>query len=161
MHFDFLFNFNGKEEHLRFARVPVGAEASPFILGATLNYHFDIFKASHTETVKDVSRNTNVDNLMTVGNDRDKLETFKRESTDILEKGKFHVHKWESNIPDLESEGMSNPSKILGLPLDKKTDTIEVQVLKTKSEESQNITKKGKYLRSGKRIRQKDLQRGM
>ena len=140
--FRFLFNINGKEEHLRFVRVPFGAEASPFILGATLNYHFDKFKASHTETVKDLSRNTYVDNLMTVGSNRDELETFKRESTEILEKGKFHVHKWESNIPDLESEGMSNPSKILGLPWDKKTDTIEVQILKINSEESQNITKK-------------------
>lgn len=31
--FCFLFNINGKEEHLRFTRVPFGAEASPFMLG--------------------------------------------------------------------------------------------------------------------------------
>lgn len=31
--FRFLFNINGKEEHLRFTRVPFGAEASPFMLG--------------------------------------------------------------------------------------------------------------------------------
>ena len=30
----FLFNLNGKEEHLRFARIPFGAEASPFILAS-------------------------------------------------------------------------------------------------------------------------------
>ena len=32
--FRFLFNLNIKEEHLRFARVPFGAEASPFILAS-------------------------------------------------------------------------------------------------------------------------------
>ncbi len=34
--FRFLFNVNGVEQHLRFARVTFGVEASPFMLGATL-----------------------------------------------------------------------------------------------------------------------------
>ena len=34
--FRFLFTLRGKQEHLRFARVPLSAQASPFILGATL-----------------------------------------------------------------------------------------------------------------------------
>ena len=33
--FRFLYNVNGVEKHLRFARVPFGAEASPFVLGTT------------------------------------------------------------------------------------------------------------------------------
>ena len=32
--FRFLSNINGMEQHLRFAIVPFGVEASPFILGA-------------------------------------------------------------------------------------------------------------------------------
>ena len=39
--FHFLFNLNEKEEHFRFSRIPFGAEASPFMLGATLDYHYD------------------------------------------------------------------------------------------------------------------------
>ena len=33
--FRFLYNINGMEKHLRFTRVPFGAEASSFVLGAT------------------------------------------------------------------------------------------------------------------------------
>ena len=39
--FRFLFNINGREEHLGFARVPFGAEAIPFMLGATQQHHFN------------------------------------------------------------------------------------------------------------------------
>lgn len=36
--FRFLFNINGKEERLRFTRVPFGAEASPFSVTSTSNH---------------------------------------------------------------------------------------------------------------------------
>ena len=39
--FCFLFNVNGREECFRFTRVPLGAEASPFMLAATLQHHYD------------------------------------------------------------------------------------------------------------------------
>ena len=53
------------------------------------------------------------------------LEDFKREATEILEGAKFPVHKWESNIEELDEE--PNPSKILGHKWDKKEDTIEIK----------------------------------
>ena len=65
--FRFLFNLNGNEEHLRFARVPFGAEASPFILGATLKHYLNQQPEEFAETVEELNTNTYVDNLMKTG----------------------------------------------------------------------------------------------
>ena len=123
--FRFLFKVNGQEEHFRFTRAPFGAEASPFILGATLQHHYD---------------NTYVDNLMKTGEGLEEMKRFKSEATQILEEARFPVHKWESNLRELESGGMTNPSKILGLSWDKQNDTLELTMRRFTKEEL--VTKK-------------------
>ena len=123
--FRFLFNINGKEEHLRFTRVPFRAEASPFMLGATLQHHFNEQPPELEDTVQALKENTNVDNLMKTGSGMEELKEFKREATEVLEGARFPVHKWESNIPELDSE--DNPSKLLGLAWDKREDAPEIQ----------------------------------
>ena len=126
--FRFLFERDEKEEHFRFARVPFGVEASPFLLGATLEYHYDQQSPELEETVTTLRENTYVDNIMQTGNNIDKLEKFKKESEVVLESAKLPIHKWESNIATLEDENMPNPSKILGHVWDKREDTLEIQV---------------------------------
>ena len=121
--FRFLFERDEKEEHFRFARVPFGVEASPFLLGATLEYHYDQQSPELEETVTALRENTYVDNIMQTGNNIDKLEKFKKESEVVLESAKLPIHKWESNIATLEDENMPNPSKILGHVWDKREDT--------------------------------------
>ena len=117
--FRFLFNINGREEYFHFSRLPFGAEASPFVLGATL-----LIMTSNqtvTKTHLNLSKRTFMffDNLMKPGGNIQELNQFKIEATEILELGKFPVHKWESNINVSESEGMPNPTKILGHSWDK------------------------------------------
>ena len=124
--FRFLFNVKGEEKHLRFTRVPFRVEASPFLLGATLQHHFQQQGPEFSETVSALKENTYVDNLMQTAEDNDKLVRFKEESTVILESAKFPVHKWESNAKCLESESMPNPSKILGHTWNKEDDTPEL-----------------------------------
>ena len=112
--FRFLFEIDGKEEHFRFARLPFGVEASPFLLGVTLGYHLEQQPTRFEETVTALKENTYVDNIMKTGSDTDDLRKFKEESSIILEEAKFTIHKWiESNIACLEDENMPNPSKII------------------------------------------------
>lgn len=85
--------------------MPFGVESSPFMLGATLQHHLNKQPERYRE-------NTYVDNLMKTGSDITDLEDFKRKATEILEDAKFSVHKWESNVKELDHE--PNPTKILG-----------------------------------------------
>ena len=135
-----MFNLLGNEEHLRFTRILFGAEASPFILDATLQYHYDQQPEEWSETVQRLRDNTYVDNLMKTGSEIEKMSKFKSEATEILESAKFPVHKWESNILELESENMPNPGKILDHLWDKREDTLELQIKKVS--EDKPVTKR-------------------
>ena len=126
--FRFLFNLKGKEEHLRFARVPFGVEASPFMLRATLGYHYDQQPPEFEDTVTALKENTYVDNIMQTGSEIEDFHKFKRESDVILASANFPIHKWESNVQCLEDANMPNPSKILGHIWDKQEDTLEIPV---------------------------------
>ena len=134
--FRFLFNINGREEHLCFARVPFGAEAIPFMLGATQQHHFNQQSQAYEEMIELLEGNTYVDNLMKTGSDIRELSRFREEAIEILESKKFPVHKWESDIQEWYKE--PNPSKILCLMCDKREDTLEIQV---KMKENSSVTK--------------------
>ena len=111
--FRFLFNDKEEEKHLRFTRVSFGEEASPFLLGATLQYHLEQQEPGFEDTVQGLKGNTYVDNLMQTGGDLEQLAKFKDKSTSILQNAKFLVHKWESNVKRLESENMPNSGTCL------------------------------------------------
>ena len=57
-----------------------------------------------------------------------------------MEKARFPVHKWESNLPELESDNMANPGKILRHNLYKRKDTLELPVQQFSDE--QPVTKR-------------------
>ncbi len=86
--------------------VPFGAEASPFILGATLQHHYDQQLPEYEETVQTLRENTYVDNLMMTSEDVESLEKFEIETTTILEDSKFPLHKWEFNVEELDGREM-------------------------------------------------------
>ena len=130
--FRFLFTLGRREEHFRFT--------SPFILGAILNYRCDQHEEEFKDTTKTLRENTYVDNIMKTGHESEELNQFKNEATEILENARFPVHKWESNLPELESDDMANPGKILGRNWDKRKDTLDLPVQQLSDE--QPVTKR-------------------
>ena len=105
--------------------------ASPFILGGTLQHHYEtcigLEFASIIELLRD---NTYVHNLMYTGNSIDEQIKLKREAYELLENGYIEIHKWESNVAWLESKNIENPSKILEYIWNKQDDTLVVPINK-------------------------------
>ena len=77
---------------------------------------------------------------MKTGERLEGMERFKSEATQVLEEARFPVHKWESNLREFESGGMTNPSKILGLSWDKQNYRLELTMRRFIEEEP--VTKK-------------------
>ena len=82
-----------------------------------------------------------VDDLITWGNNHEKVKEIKQNSVQLFKKGGFNLHKWNSNVPELESENSnqseltyakqvlnqgSNETKILGLGWNKRNDKLSV-----------------------------------
>ena len=84
---------------------------------------------------------------MKSGDTVEELEKFKREASDILENAKFPIHKWESDLLELESEDAVNPSKILAHPWENTRKILEVNVKDL--EDEQPVTKRKMLCRLG------------
>ena len=67
------------------------------------------------------------------------MSKFKEEATHIFESAQFPIHKWESNVLELDTE--PNPSKILGHFWDKREDSLEIKV-DASSTEGSPVTKR-------------------
>ena len=80
-----------------------GAAPSPYILGATLQQHVKQFQDEYPETTKALLEDTYMDDVQSGGDSISELETFKEHATTIMEKAGFTLHKWHSNVEELES----------------------------------------------------------
>ena len=84
---------------------------SPYILGATFEKHIDHYKEAFLKTVKELKDNTYVDDVQSGGDTKDELITFKEEAKKIMSEGRFHLHKWHSNAPVVDSKRTSKSTE--------------------------------------------------
>ena len=65
------------------------------------------------DTTDELLNNTYVDDVQSGGDHSDKFIKFKEESTKIMDGGGFHLHKWHSNLPEIEEREL----KMMQCPL--------------------------------------------
>ena len=95
--------------------MPFGGESSPFVLGCILEHHIET--VSSDENVKEqLKLNTYVDNVMEGVANEHQGKQFREEAVKIMEKSKFPLTKWESNLKLLNDDDQEKvTTKLLGV----------------------------------------------
>lgn len=142
-------------ETLRFTRALFGLTSSPFLLGGVIQQLLESCRQNYPDIVSEIERSLYVDDLISGGPTSEKAKEIKSASQNVFAKGTFELHKWHSNVKELESAA-SEPVSIeegtyakeqlnvsgrqgatlLGLPWDKENDTVGVSFPQEKADPS-------------------------
>ncbi len=102
----------------RFTRVPFGIIASPFILGATLQYHF---LQNNPQFHKNYSQHIYIDTFVTSGPDSTQAIKLFHTANELFNKVSLQLTQWASNDVQVqklfptELAIQHSPTKLLGL----------------------------------------------
>ncbi len=123
-----------------------GLVSSPFLLGGVLEAHLDHWTNKAPAAVDALKRSLYVDDIISGGNTVEEARQRRSEATDILGDATFSLHKWASNVNELDGDGdqkgdrgeqtaakqelgvKPTETKILGTQWDKENDTLTVQM---------------------------------
>ncbi|XP_022802398.1 uncharacterized protein LOC111339932 [Stylophora pistillata] len=129
-------------EVVRFTRVVFGLAPSPFQLNAVIQQHLESLQSEYPRTVQEIKNSLYVDDLITGDTTVEGAQHLKHHAVEIFNHARFTLHKWHSNVPELEGDctddepsfakqqlGASSARgecKLLGLKWDKGDDTLHV-----------------------------------
>ena len=154
------FHWRSSEENevetYRFTRVLFGLSPSPFLLNAVLEAHLDSWEKTRPDIVAELRKSLYVDDFLSGGQTTEQAERTKQAATEVLQDATFQLHKWNSNVPELEDQdtaqvtddqtyakqqlNVTKPGpKLLGMKWNKQQDTLSVVV----SKEEVQSTKRG------------------
>ena len=146
-------------ETLRFTRVLFGLTPSPYLLQGVIETLLDNWSKDYPEEVEHLRRSMYVDDLLSGGLTVEQAEARKEVAKEVVQDATFDLHKWSSNVPQLEADNgkqekehsvkqsfaksqlMVKPRemKLLGLKWDKLRDTLKISF----SSENVPATKRG------------------
>ncbi|KAF2900797.1 hypothetical protein ILUMI_05397 [Ignelater luminosus] len=125
-------NADGDETIYRHKRVVFGVNCSPFLLGATIEYHLSQgLKRCETEdvdcsveTISQLQKSFYVDNCVTSVPSEVVLKRFIRESNAIMNQGCFDLRGWE--FTDISKKNGESSVFVLGLNWNTQRDTLSL-----------------------------------
>ena len=126
---------NSKLVTYRFCSVLFGSTSSPFLLNATLDYHFKHSKSPLKEVL---AKSFYVDNMLGVTNDENKLFQIYYEANTEMDKAGLPLRMWASNNDnlnlqierDFDNYKVPTEINILGLTWNQKNDVISLKFVK-------------------------------
>ena len=138
-------NEHSEIETLRFTRALFGLAPSPFLLGGVIEHHLDSWQSRMPEVVAEIRKSLYVDDLISGSTTVSQAKELKEGAIEVFADATFKLHKWNSNIKELEppsddsKQGQGEPTyakqqlgvkaseaNMLGLPWDKKKDTLRI-----------------------------------
>ncbi|GFX67684.1 integrase catalytic domain-containing protein [Trichonephila clavipes] len=129
----FLWWENGDKEKTKIyqhKRVVFGITSSPFLLGATLEYHLKQVSGHLQLTAQKLLESFYVDNCLTSVDNAEDIERFMLESKDILSLAKFNLRGWvHTGVSEAEKGTLLEEKKkvpVLGLIWKPDKDTLSV-----------------------------------
>ena len=90
-------------ETLRFTRVVFGLAPSPFLLNGVIQQHLESMESRYPESVMEVRKSLYVDDLISGRSTKEEAKQLKCDAVEIFDEAKFKLHKWHSNVPELET----------------------------------------------------------
>ena len=90
-------------ETLRFTRALFGLAPSTFLLAGVIDQHLDTWSDKRPEVVAEIKKSLYVDDLISGGITTAKAKENKITAVEIYADAAFELHKWHSNVPELES----------------------------------------------------------
>ena len=138
----------------RVTRALFGLAPSPFLLGGTLKVHLQKFAKKYPDCVKELQDGTYVDDLNLGGNTHKEVNVLKKTAIHVMNEGGFQLHKWHSNVEELESDQSedrentyaksslgtkSSECKLLGVPWNKRKDTMSVIFPKSEEQSTKRV----------------------
>ena len=122
-------------EILRFTRVVFGLAPSPFQLNRVIQQHLELWRPRLPESIREALKSLYIDDFISGDPTVTDAKKLKRETAEVFVDARFELHKWHSNVPDLETTSSDDEptfakqqlenklnrgkSKLLGIPRDK------------------------------------------
>ena len=94
-------------ETLRFTSVLFGLVLSPFLLAAVIKEHLQQYKSVNPKLVEEIEHSMYVDDLITGRESVNLALEAKQTAQTIFNEATFELHKWQSNVRDLEADDSS------------------------------------------------------